>query len=92
MKPKVYLETTIPSYLAARPSRDLLVAAHEQVTRAWWDSSRHGFRTICSGPRGSGGGCRETACLPTDAWTFFAGVPVLPLTNEVLELAEDSGH
>jgi hypothetical protein len=28
MKPKVYIETTIPSYLAARPTRDLIVAAH----------------------------------------------------------------
>jgi hypothetical protein len=30
MKSKVYLETTIPSYLAGRSSRDLLVAAHQQ--------------------------------------------------------------
>ena len=32
----VYLETTIPSYLAARPSRDLVVAAHQQITSEWW--------------------------------------------------------
>ena len=34
-KPRVYLETTIPSYLTAWPSRDLLRAAHQQVTREW---------------------------------------------------------
>ena len=35
MKPKLYLETTIPSYLVSRPSRDLVMAAHQQVTRDW---------------------------------------------------------
>jgi len=37
MKPRVYLETTIPSYLTAWPSRDLLQAANQQVTRQWWE-------------------------------------------------------
>ena len=37
MKPKAYLETTVVSYLTALPSRDLLVAAHQQVTREWWE-------------------------------------------------------
>ena len=39
----VYLETTIPSYLAARPSRDLLIAAHQQITQDWWDTRRSAF-------------------------------------------------
>jgi len=37
MKPLVYLETSVVSYLAARPSRDLIVAAHQQITQQWWD-------------------------------------------------------
>ncbi len=36
MKRKVYLETTITSYLTARPSRDLVVAAHQELTMEWW--------------------------------------------------------
>jgi predicted nucleic acid-binding protein len=32
----VYVETTVPSYLTAWPSRDLVRAAHQQVTREWW--------------------------------------------------------
>lgn len=34
--PKVYVETSVISYLTAKPSRDLIVAAHQQVTRDWW--------------------------------------------------------
>src|SRR5919198_1733340 len=36
----VYIETSIVSYLTARPSRDLLVAAHQQLTVTWWDQQR----------------------------------------------------
>lgn len=39
-KPSVYIETSLVSYLTARPSRDLLVAAHQQLTVAWWDEHR----------------------------------------------------
>jgi hypothetical protein len=35
MKPRVYLETTIPSYLAARSSRDTVIAEHQQTTHGW---------------------------------------------------------
>src|ERR1700681_914731 len=38
MKPKLYLETSIVSYLTARPSHDLIRAAHQQLTRDWWDT------------------------------------------------------
>jgi predicted nucleic acid-binding protein len=34
---RVYVETSVVSYLAARPSRNLVVAGHQQVTRDWWD-------------------------------------------------------
>jgi hypothetical protein len=37
VKPTVYIATSVISYRAARPSRDLLVAAHQQVTHAWWE-------------------------------------------------------
>jgi hypothetical protein len=36
----VYLETTIPSYLAGRPSRDLVIAAHQQITHDWWSRAQ----------------------------------------------------
>jgi len=45
---KLYLETTILSYLAARPSRDLIVAAHQQLTHQWWSDHRHEFELFTS--------------------------------------------
>lgn len=44
----VYLETTVPSYLAALPSRDLVIAAHQQVTREWWEKAKERFEIVIS--------------------------------------------
>jgi hypothetical protein len=41
--PTVYLETTIPSYLAAFPSRDLVIAGHQQITHDWWRTAHDRF-------------------------------------------------
>jgi hypothetical protein len=46
--PSVYLETTIPSYLAAYPSRDLVIAAHQQITHDWWRTARDRFELYIS--------------------------------------------
>ncbi|MBX7104739.1 MAG: type II toxin-antitoxin system VapC family toxin [Gemmataceae bacterium] len=48
MAQRVYLETTIPSYLTAWPSRDLIVAGHQQVTREWWRTRRSEFELCIS--------------------------------------------
>ena len=44
----VYLETTFISYLVALPSRDLLVAAHQQTTQDWWANRRTAFDCFVS--------------------------------------------
>ena len=37
MKPSVYIETTIPSYLVARPSNQPRLQADQETTRQWWN-------------------------------------------------------
>ncbi|TVS11217.1 MAG: PIN domain-containing protein [Planctomycetaceae bacterium] len=44
----VYLETTFISYLVARPSRDVIVAGHQQTTHNWWETRRDDFACYVS--------------------------------------------
>lgn len=46
--PKAYLESSVISYLAARESRDPIVAAHQQLTRTWWERRRGEFELYVS--------------------------------------------
>lgn len=47
MKSSIHVETSIVSYLTARPNRDLVRAAHQEVTREWW-SARATFELYVS--------------------------------------------
>lgn len=44
----VYLETSFISYLTAVPSRDLVIAAKQQVTRDWWMLAREKYQLFVS--------------------------------------------
>ena len=48
MKWKLYIETTVVSYFAARPSRDLLVAGHQEATHELWPSLTTIYETFVS--------------------------------------------
>ena len=48
MKAKVYVETSVISYLTSRPSRDVVIAGHQQITRDWWQTQRETFDVVAS--------------------------------------------
>ena len=48
MQPRVYVETTVISYLTARPARDVVVAGHQQRTRDWWETASERFELVVS--------------------------------------------
>ncbi len=48
MKPTVYIETTVVSYLTAWPSRDIIRAAQQQITHDWWHTQREQFDLLTS--------------------------------------------
>src|SRR5579863_6454234 len=48
MKPKVYVETSVLSYLVARPSRDTVTAGRQVITRRWWETEREKYSLVVS--------------------------------------------
>ncbi len=43
MTESVYIETSMVSYLTARPSNNLIMMANQEVTRKWWETRRSQF-------------------------------------------------
>jgi hypothetical protein len=87
MKPKAYLETTVVSYLTARPSRDLITAAHQQITQQWWETRRASFYLFVSPPviQEAQAGDREAAARRIAA---LQDIPLLTLSEEATGLAQ----
>jgi predicted nucleic acid-binding protein len=86
MKPAVYLETSLISYATARPSRDLVVAAHQQVTREWLAVRARVYDLFISQlvVAEAAGGDEEAA---RDRAVFLQAIPRLGITDAAGELA-----
>ena len=48
MKPRVYIETTVVSYLVSRPALDVITAGHQATTFQWWEQHRSRFELVVS--------------------------------------------
>ena len=48
MRPSAYIETSVVSYLTARQSRDVIVAAYQEITREWWRDAPERFNLVAS--------------------------------------------
>jgi len=47
-KQTVYIESSVVSYLTANPSRDIVIAGHQQTTYDWWHLWRNKFDCFIS--------------------------------------------
>ena len=85
---RVYIESTIPSYVVARPARDLLQAARQQLTRDWWDLHREQHELFTSQVvlDEIAAGEREMAERRLE---LMAGLALLISTPDVETLADD---
>jgi predicted nucleic acid-binding protein len=85
-QPRVYLETTIISYLTAHPSRDLIVAAHQQLTHQWWENRRADFELYASQlvvQESSAG----DAAMAKRRLEILDPLPLLTVTQDAVDLA-----
>jgi len=84
--PKVYIESSVVSYHVARPSRDVVALAHQEITREWWANGLPRFDAYVSElvleeiRRGDS----EAA---TERLNSVERFPLLPISKEVENLA-----
>ncbi len=86
MNLKIYVETSIVSYLTARPSRDLIISAHQQITLEWWENRRANFDLYASqfAVQESSAG---DAAMARKRLNALDGITLLSVNQEALDLA-----
>jgi len=86
MKRKVYIETSVISYLTVRPSKTILGAAHQQITLAWWETrSKYDLVVSESVLRECGAGDFGAA---KKRLTVLTDVPLILITEQALDIAK----
>lgn len=88
MAERVYIETTVVSYLTARPSRDVVIAGHQQVTHEWWNTRRADYELCVSQLVLDEAGAGD-AQAAQDRLLVLRTMLVLETTAEALELAKE---
>ncbi len=84
---KIYIETSFVSFLAGRPSRDLLAAAWQQISTDWWENRRSQFELFTSelvideARRGDEDAARRRL-------SYIDELPVLNITPSAISLAQ----
>nr|VFK56452.1 MAG: Predicted nucleic acid-binding protein, contains PIN domain [Candidatus Kentron sp. TUN]VFK59037.1 MAG: Predicted nucleic acid-binding protein, contains PIN domain [Candidatus Kentron sp. TUN]VFK62759.1 MAG: Predicted nucleic acid-binding protein, contains PIN domain [Candidatus Kentron sp. TUN] len=84
---KLYIETSIVSYLTARPSGNLTAAAWQKETMDWWEIQRGRFSLCISdlvveeASRGDGNAVKRRLAV-------LEGIKLLPLTDEAVGLSK----
>ena len=87
MTKSVYIETSIPSYLTSRPSRDVRATAWQQITTEWWEVAKGDYDlftselTIIEASAGHPDAAERRLAV-------LNGISELQIDEEVQELAE----
>jgi hypothetical protein len=83
----VYLETSFISYLVARPSRDVIVAGHQQAAQEWWANRRCQFECSVSQVVVDEASLGDSAEVQKRL-AIIAGLPTLDVTEDAKALAK----
>ncbi len=88
MKPSLYIETTIPSFVVGEISPVLATAAHQIVTRRWWEEERGEISALRFSRWLRTKSCRGKTQLAEQRIALLEGLPRLVVNRAVMELAE----
>ena len=86
MKPRIYIETSIPSYLTARRSRDLIATANQELTQEWWETRKDDFYLVISEFVLREASAGDPIAV-SNRLAAISGIPELNITDEVGLLA-----
>ena len=85
MPPTVYVETSVVSYLAARPTSDLVTQARQRLTHAWWSARRGSFELLTAQPVLDEAAAGDPGAAARRLG-YLAGLPLLNVTPEAVAL------
>lgn len=87
MDSTVYLETSIIGYLASRPSRDLITAANQQLTRDWREEHRKQYDLYVSESVVAECGAGDPQAAQ-ERLNLIDVIPILDVTEDAEKLAD----
>lgn len=88
MSDALFIETTIPSYYVARPSRNVVQLARQELTREWWDFHRSGYELFTSQVVLDEAGDGDAA-MAEERLKLLVTIPLLDISEQVDDLADE---
>jgi hypothetical protein len=86
MRRSVYIETTVVSYLTARPTNDVVMRGHQVLTQGWWANDRPAF-DLCTSELVLTEAGRGDPVAAAQRLAAIAGIRQLPITETAIDLA-----
>ncbi len=91
MSSKVYIETSIVSYLTGRRGRDVVVVAHQEITKEWWESRRRVFELFTSQLVINEAAVGDKIAAE-ERLAVLSAIPLLDIRETTTELVEELLH
>jgi predicted nucleic acid-binding protein len=87
MKPRIYIETTVLSYLAARPSRDVVSLSRQKLSHDFWEWATTAYE-LCSSDLVRDEISKGDAAASLRRASFFEQCHILPQDERTATLAQ----
>jgi hypothetical protein len=86
MKPIVYIESSVISYLVSRPNRDVVIAGRQAISHDWWNNHRYRFNLRVSSLVEEEIG-RGDPLVAERRLKIIEDIPLLSISDEAVNLA-----